>query len=133
MLLWTKIHLMPVCIKIRLPNTNKLLNIHHYVPNMYMYLLFWFDDQLFQTLINLYVNYMKPTLFIVYKQSVDVYSGYCSFSNNCLFLVLYSCHKTISMQIIATSFCLFLFYLRKFLGVAAKGTLFFLELIGCTI
>lgn len=75
MLLWNKIHLMPVCIKIRLPYTNTLLNIHHYVPNMYMYLLFWFDDQLFQTLINLYVNYMKPTLFIVYKQSVDVYSG----------------------------------------------------------
>lgn len=128
MLLWNKIHLMPVCIKIRLPNTNTLLNIHHYVPNMYMYLLFWFNDQLFQTLINLYVNYMKPTLFIVYKQSVDVYSGYWSFSNNCLFLVLYSCHKTISMQIIATSVCLFLFYFRKFLlGVAAKDPLFFLS------
>lgn len=80
-------------------------------------------------LINLYVNYMKPTLFIVYKQSVDVYSGYWSFSNNCLFLVLYSCHKTISMQFIATSFCLFLFYFWTFLlGVAAKNTLFFLSL-----
>lgn len=113
MLLWNKIHLMTDCMKTCLPNTNTPLCSHY----VYVFeILIW--RSIIPNLINLYVNYMN---FVHCLQA----ECRCSFSKNGLFLVLYSCHKTISMQISPPVFVCSWFILENFFLVSLQKTLYF--------